>query len=74
MLEVDKNIMKIIYLGSINIPEYEINSKVVKILNDVNKEIVVYCESGTRSKKACKKLSKLNYTNVFNLYGGLENY
>lgn len=60
--------------GAINIPEYEINRKVDKILNSKEKEIVLYCSSGIRSKDAYKKLAKLGYNNLYNLYGGLENY
>ena len=59
---------------AINIPLYEINSNFVKIINDKNQEIVLYCLSGQRSKNAYKKLIKLGYSNVFNLYGGLENW
>ena len=39
-----------------------------------NKEIVVYCSSGFRGTSAYKKLRCLGYRNVWNLYGGLENY
>ena len=60
--------------GAINIPYYEINRNIDKIINDKNKEIVLYCESGSRSKQAYKKLIKLNYKNVYNLIGGIENW
>ena len=56
--------------GAINIPEYEINSNIDKILEDKEEEIVLYCASGIRSKKAYQKLTKLDYT----LYGGLYNW
>ncbi len=60
--------------GAINIPEYKINNSVSETLRDKDKEIVVYCGTGSRSKKAYKKLIKLQYKNVYNLYGGTENY
>ena len=60
--------------GAINIPEYKINSKIDKFLQDKEKEIVVYCSSGIRSKDAYKKLKKLGYKTVYNLYGGIENW
>ena len=60
--------------GAINIPEYEINCSIDKILNNKEKEIVLYCASGARSKKAYKKLIKLDYKNLYNLYGGLYNW
>ena len=59
--------------GSILIPEYEINKTAKRIIEDVNVPIVVYCSSGTRSKKAQKKLKNMGYKNVYNLYNGLDN-
>lgn len=61
-------------LGSINIPEYQINENFEKIIPNKNKEIVLYCSTGFRSTNAYKKLKKMGYKNVYNLYGGLENY
>ena len=60
--------------GAINIPYYEINRNIEKILGDKEQEIVLYCEAGVRSKKAYKKLTRLQYKNVYNLYGGLDNW
>ena len=59
--------------GSINIPDYEINREFEKIFKDYNQTIILYCSSGARSKKACRKLLKKGYTNIFNLYGGIDN-
>lgn len=58
--------------GAINIPYYEINPNRCKDLPNI--EIVVYCEKGSRSKKAYKLLKKLGYTKLYNLYGGLNNW
>ena len=60
--------------GSINVPEYKIDENFVRIVPNKNKEIVLYCSSGFRSTNAYKKLKKMGYKNVWNLYGGLENY
>ena len=60
--------------GAINIPYYEINKNIYKILPDTEREIVLYCEAGSRSKRAYKRLVKLQYKNVYNLYGGLDNW
>lgn len=43
-----------------------------KLPND--KEIVVICQSGMRSKQACGKLKKLGYTNITNVRGGMSAY
>ena len=58
--------------GAINIPEYEISRDINRILKDKEKDIILYCSSGIRSKSAYKKLKRLGYKNVFNLYGGLD--
>ena len=60
--------------GSILIPEYEMRKEVEKIIKDKNKNIVVYCSSGGRSKKAQKILNKMGYENVYNLYNGITSY
>ena len=60
--------------GAINIPYYEIDKNICNILYDTKREIVVYCQTGSRSKCAYRKLTKLKYENVYNLYGGLDNW
>lgn len=60
--------------GAINIPEYKINCNLDKTLKDKNADVILYCSSGIRSKNAYKKMKKLGYKNVFNLYQGLDNY
>ena len=44
------------------------------LIVDTNKEIVLYCQSGERSLQAYKKLIKLQYKNVYNLYRGIDNW
>ncbi len=39
-----------------------------------DKEIVVICQSGMRSKQACKQLKKIGYTKVTNVRGGMSTY
>ena len=39
-----------------------------------DKEIVIICQSGMRSKQACKQLKKLGYSNVTNVRGGMSAY
>ena len=58
--------------GAILIPEYEIKNRIEKELENKEKEIIVYCSSGTRSKNAQKILIQLGYKKVFNLYQGIE--
>ena len=60
--------------GAINIPYYNICKKANSILLNQDNEIIVYCEAGSRSRKAYKTLKKMGYSNVYNLYGGIENW
>lgn len=55
---------------SINIPVDMINS----INYNKDTTIIVYCATGTRSASAADSLTKLGYTNVYNLDGGLINW
>ena len=57
---------------SINIPLYQLEQNVESILKDKSKIIIVYCQSGKRSKKAVKILKNLSYSNIYNLKGGIE--
>ena len=60
--------------GAINIPYYEISKNIRYVIPNLLTEIVVYCGIGARSKRAYKILKKLQYHNVYNLYGGIENW
>lgn len=58
--------------GAINIPEFEIQSKIQKAIPKKNQLIIVYCQYGGRSRNACRIMKQLGYNNVYNLYGGLD--
>lgn len=60
--------------NAICIPEYEIVYGCNKKIKDKNQLIVVYCSSGQRSKRAQEGLVRAGYSNVYNLYNGIENY
>lgn len=53
----------------VNIP---LGSDFSKLPRD--KEIVVICQSGMRSKQACTQLKKLGYEKVMNVRGGINAY
>lgn len=59
--------------GAILIPEYEIKEKILQRINNKEKEIIVYCQSGVRAKKASETLKKMGYNSVYNIYNGLDN-
>jgi len=55
--------------NSINIPLYNLQRNVKNILKSKKDNIIVYCQSGIRSKKAVNILKELGFTNVYNLNG-----
>jgi adenylyltransferase/sulfurtransferase len=58
-------------LGGENIPLGSIEKNIDKILKE--KQVIVYCRSGNRSKKAIEILQhKYGFTNLYNLSGGIE--
>ena len=57
--------------GAICIPEYDIQKEIEKTISNKEQKIVLYCNSGGRSKKAQKKLEKMGYREVYNLYKGI---
>ena len=59
-------------VGSINIPLYDLKQEA---LSKINKEsiIIVYCSAGIRSRKSIQILKKLEYKNLYNIEGGIEN-
>ena len=58
--------------GAINIPHYEMKNKAEAILKEKEKAIILYCRSGSRSKKAYEMLKKMGYTNVYHIKNGLQ--
>ncbi|MDO5557426.1 MAG: rhodanese-like domain-containing protein [Clostridia bacterium] len=56
---------------SINIPLYELERNINKVIPNLQTEILVYCKSGARSKKAVEKLKKKGYTNIYNIEDGI---
>ncbi len=54
--------------GSVHVQLSEIGDKVKKLKKD--KELVVYCQNGSRSVWAIKRLMGMGYKNLYNLKGG----
>ena len=60
--------------GAISFPDYNINEETIKKFNLNHEDVIlVYCSTGSRSKKAKKRLEKLGFENVYNLYNGWKN-
>ena len=58
--------------GAINIPDYEIEKRVQREITKKNQLIVLYCQYGGRSRSSMLMMKKMGYTNMYNLYGGLN--
>ena len=59
--------------GAININVYNIQNEIDKIVKNKEKNIIIYCSSGYRSRKAKEILNKMGYTNVYVLKNGIDN-
>ena len=57
--------------GAINIPLSNIKDEINKF--EKTEKILLYCQSGLRSKKGAKILESLGYKEIYNLTGGIEN-
>lgn len=53
--------------GAICIPEYNIQREIRNKVPNINSLIIVYCDSGVRSKNVQKRLQKMGYKQVYNL-------
>jgi rhodanese-related sulfurtransferase len=54
--------------GAVHVPLSEIGDKIKKLKKD--KEVVVYCQNGSRSVWAIKRLMGMGFKNLWNLKGG----
>ncbi len=60
--------------GAINIPHFDIEERYKELNVDKNKSIITICTMGGRSRLAAESLSKLGFTNVHNMIGGLNEW
>ena len=56
---------------AINIPLHELDGNIEKVVTNKNDIVICYCQSGSRSEKACIKMKSLGYINVYNLKKGI---
>lgn len=59
--------------GFKNIPLHQLSQKAEKELSK-EKEVIIICQSGMRSQKACKMLKKIGFTKVTNVKGGMSTW
>lgn len=58
---------------AICIPLYELQIKIENIVPNKEQLIIVYCQSGVRSEKAIEILTKMGYTKLYEIDGGIDN-
>ena len=58
-------------VDSILIPLQDLESRVRELPQDQGRAIVVYCRSGNRSSTAGDMLTRLRFSNVYNVLGGI---
>lgn len=59
--------------GSINIPLYDLERNCQLLQDKKQNTIIIYCQSGSRSRKATQLLQEQSYSNLYQLEGGLDN-
>lgn len=59
--------------GAINVPNEEIADEMPEKLPDKDQLLLVYCRTGRRSKEAAEKLTKIGYTNIYEI-GGINTW
>ncbi len=55
-----------------NVPAAELESQAESLKKWRDKNVITYCDSGTSGAGGARTLSKLGFTKVFNLQGGLN--
>ncbi len=56
------------------IPHTELTARIDELAGHEDDEIIVYCESGTRSLSASQTLDSFNFTRVYNMIGGIAGW
>jgi rhodanese-related sulfurtransferase len=57
---------------AIHIPVADLESRIAELKKYKTKPLLVNCQRGARSAKACEILRKAEFTQVHNLHGGLD--
>ena len=60
--------------NSINVPVEELEWEIEELEEYKDKEILVYCKAGVRSRIACQMLEAEGFRKLYNLMGGVLDY
>lgn len=58
--------------NAINIPLYDVKQKIERQVPNKEETIIIYCQTGNRSKTAADICRKKGYENIYNIEGGLD--
>jgi rhodanese-related sulfurtransferase len=58
--------------GAVLIPHTELDGRIEELADHENHEIIVYCRTGVRSVIASEILDSHNFTEVYNMLGGIQ--
>lgn len=58
--------------GATVVPVNELETRCRTAIPETADRVLVYCEAGDRSRIACDFLSRRGYTNLYNMYDGLQ--
>ena len=58
--------------GAVWIPHTELEERIGELTEHENHKIIVYCRSGVRSEIASEILDSYNFTEVYNMLGGIQ--
>jgi rhodanese-related sulfurtransferase len=58
--------------GAVNMPLSQLSSRMKEIPAD--KQLLVYCQSGMRSRQAARMLARRGFTDIINLSGGIMSW
>lgn len=62
-------------INAINVPSEDIEANKVALIEKYkNTPIIVMCETGMRSSSTAKRLTKMDFTKVYNLSGGIASW
>jgi len=59
---------------AINVDVEKLDENIKDLIPNNERIIIVYCQSGNRSKVASEKLIKMGYKNIYNMLGGYTEY
>lgn len=73
-VRLDKEYKEGHIINAINIPVGALESRIKEILDRKNNPVIIYCQTGMRSKKAGAILKKHGFETMYNLSGGLNSW